>query len=81
MKKIMSLFLSAAMVLGLSGCGSMNNTTKMGLGGAGGGAAIGAIIGGLIGHGKGAAIGAAVGAAGRHLLRRCYRLWRSVCFR
>ena len=39
MKKIMSLFLSAAMVLGLSGCGSMNNTTKMGLGGAGGGAA------------------------------------------
>lgn len=63
MKKIMSLFLSAAMVLGLSGCGSMNNTTKMGLGGAGGGAAIGAIIGGLIGHGKGAAIGAAVGAA------------------
>ena len=35
MKKIMSLFLSAAMVLGLSGCGSMNNTTKMGLGGAG----------------------------------------------
>lgn len=63
MKKIMSLFLSAAMVLGLSGCGSMNNTTKMGLGGAGGGAAVGAIIGGLIGHGKGAAIGAAVGAA------------------
>ena len=51
MKKIMSLFLSAAMVLGLSGCGSMNNTTKMGLGGAGGGAAVGAIIGGLIGHG------------------------------
>ena len=39
MKKIMSLFLSAAMVLGLSGCGSMNNTTKYGLGGAGGGAA------------------------------------------
>lgn len=63
MKKIMSLFLSAALVLGLSGCGSMNNTTKMGLGGAGGGAALGAIIGGLIGHGKGAAIGAAVGAA------------------
>lgn len=63
MKKIMSLFLSAAMVLGLSGCGSMNNTTKYGLGGAGGGAAVGAIIGGLIGNGKGAAIGAAVGAA------------------
>ena len=68
MKKIMSLFLSAAMVLGLSGCGSMNNTTKMGLGGAGGGAAVGAIIGGLIGHGKGAAIGAAVGAAAGGLI-------------
>ena len=27
------------------------------------------------------AAGAVVGAAGRHLLRRCYRLWRSVCFR
>ena len=62
MKKVMSLFLSAAMVLGLSGCGSMNNATKYGLGGAGGGAAVGAIIGGLIGNGKGAAIGAAVGA-------------------
>lgn len=62
MKKILSLFLSAALVLGLSGCGSMNNASKGGLMGAGGGAALGAGIGALIGHGKGAAIGAAVGA-------------------
>lgn len=62
MKKILSLFLSAALVLGLSGCGSMNNASKGGLIGAGGAAAIGAGIGALIGHGKGAAIGAAIGA-------------------
>ena len=63
MKKFMCLFLSAAMVLGISSCGSMNNATKLGLGGGGGGAALGAIVGGLIGNGKGAAIGAAIGAA------------------
>ncbi len=62
MKKVMSLFLSVALVLGLSGCGSMNNATKGGLIGAGGAAAVGAGIGALIGHGKGAAIGAAIGA-------------------
>ncbi len=62
MKKILSLFLCAALVLGLSGCGSMNNASKGGLIGAGGAAAIGAGIGALIGHGKGAAIGAAIGA-------------------
>ena len=50
------------MMLGLSGCGSLNNAAKGGLFGAGGGAAIGAGIGALIGKGKGAAIGAAVGA-------------------
>ena len=63
MKKIkfMALLLSVTMVL--SGCGSMNNTTKGGLLGAGGGAALGAIIGGIAGKGKGAAIGAAVGTA------------------
>ena len=62
MKKVMSLFLSVALVLGLSGCGSLNNSGKGGLIGSGGGAALGAGIGALIGHGKGAAIGAAIGA-------------------
>ena len=58
--KIMSLALCFALIL--SGCASMNNTTKGGLIGGGGGAAAGAIIGGLIGKGKGAAIGAGIGA-------------------
>ncbi len=49
-------------MLGISGCGSMNNATKGGLLGTGGGAAIGAGIGALIGKGKGAAIGGAIGA-------------------
>ncbi len=62
MKKLLSIALSASMVLGVSSCGSMNNTTKGTLIGSGGGAALGAGIGALIGHGKGAAIGAAVGA-------------------
>ena len=59
--KFMALLLCVTMVL--SGCGSMNNTTKGGLLGAGGGAALGAIIGGIAGKGKGAAIGAAIGTA------------------
>ena len=58
--KIISLALCFALIL--SGCASMNNTTKGGLIGGGGGAAAGAIIGGLIGKGKGAAIGAGIGA-------------------
>ena len=58
--KIMSLALCFALIL--SGCASMNNTTKGGLIGGGGGAAAGAIIGGLIGKGKGSAIGAGIGA-------------------
>ena len=49
-------------MLGVSGCGSMNNAAKGGLIGTGGGAAIGAGIGALIGKGKGAAIGGAIGA-------------------
>lgn len=60
-KKFVATLLCITMVL--SGCGSMNNTTKGGLLGGGGGAALGALIGGLAGKGKGAAIGAAVGAA------------------
>ena len=59
--KIMSLALCFALIL--SGCASMNNTTKGGLLGGGGGAAIGAVVGGIIGKGKGAAIGAGIGAA------------------
>ena len=59
--KITALVLCAT--LDLSGCGSMNNTTKGGLIGGGGGAAAGAIIGGLIGKGKGAA---PVGGVGQH---------------
>ena len=62
MKKTLCLLLSAMLMLGISGCGSMNNATKGGLIGGGGGAAIGAGIGALIGKGKGAAIGGAIGA-------------------
>ena len=57
--------LCAAFVL--SGCQSMNNTTKGGLIGGGGGAALGALVGNLVSgrgdKGKGTAIGAAIGAA------------------
>ena len=62
MKKTLCLLLSALLMLGVSGCGSMNNATKGGLIGGSGGAAIGAGIGALIGKGKGAAIGGAIGA-------------------
>lgn len=61
---IIAILLSASLVF--SGCGttgSMSNTAKGGLIGAGSGTALGALLGGVIGHGKGAAIGAAVGAA------------------
>lgn len=58
--RVLSLFLSAALLLG--SC-SMNNTAKGGLIGAGSGAALGAGIGAIFGKGKGAAIGAAVGTA------------------
>ena len=59
--KITALVLCASLIL--SGCASMNNTTKGGLIGGGGGAALGALIGGIAGKGKGAAIGAAIGTA------------------
>lgn len=42
-KKFVATLLCITMVL--SGCGSMNNTTKGGLLGGGGGAALGALIG------------------------------------
>ncbi len=62
MKKTLCVLLSAMLMLGFSGCGSLNNAAKGGLIGTGGGAAIGAGIGALIGKGKGAAIGGAIGA-------------------
>ena len=62
MKKTLCVLLSAMLMLGISGCGSLNNAAKGGLIGAGGGGALGAGIGALIGKGKGAAIGGAIGA-------------------
>lgn len=61
--KLMSLFLSVLLLL--SGCGTMNNTTKGGLIGGSAGAGTGAALGAIFAKnkGKGAGIGAAVGAA------------------
>lgn len=62
MKKYIAFALCALMLI--PGCGTMSNTAKDSLIGAGGGAALGAVIGGLIGKdAKGAAIGAAIGTA------------------
>ncbi len=60
MKKLLCVVLSAALILGISGCG-LNNTSKGAIFGAGGGAAVGAGLGAIFGKGKGAAIGAAIG--------------------
>jgi len=63
--KFTALLLCATLVL--SGCGSMNNTTKGSLIGGGGGAALGTLIGGAVSgksdKTKGRIIGAIVGAA------------------
>ena len=59
--KTTALVLSATLLL--SSCGTLNNTAKGSMIGAGSGAAVGSLIGGLVGKGKGAAIGAAVGTA------------------
>lgn len=59
--KFTIFFLVAALLF--SSCGTMNNTGKGSLIGAGSGAALGAALGGIFGKGKGAAIGAAVGTA------------------
>ena len=63
--KIMSLVLCLAMIL--SGCASMNNTTKGALIGSGGGAALGTLIGSMVSgksdKTKGRLIGAAIGTA------------------
>ena len=63
MKKILSLVLSALLLLGTTACGSLNNTQKGAIIGSGSGAALGAGIGALIGKGKGAAIGGVIGTA------------------
>lgn len=63
MKKILSVFICAMLLIATTGCGSMNNTQKGAAIGAGGGAALGAGIGALIGKGKGAAIGGVIGTA------------------
>lgn len=62
MKKFLCIFLSVALLFGVSGCGSLTNTGKGAMIGTGGGAAVGAGLGAIFGKGKGAAIGAAVGA-------------------
>ena len=61
MKKFLCIFLSAALLWGVSGC-NMSNTGKGAMIGTGGGAAVGAGLGAIFGKGKGAAIGAAIGA-------------------
>ncbi len=63
MKKFTVALLAATLLVGASGCSTMNNTGKGALIGTGGGGAVGAGIGALIGGGKGAGIGAAIGAA------------------
>ena len=63
--KFMALLLCVSLVL--SGCASMNNTTKGGLIGGGGGTALGTLIGGAVSSKKdktkGRIIGAVIGAA------------------
>ena len=62
MKKYIAIFFCGLTIL--SGCSSMNQTTKGGLIGSGAGAAVGAALGTLIGKdAKGAAIGTAIGTA------------------
>ncbi len=63
MKKILCIFMSVALLVGSTGCSSLNNTTKGAMIGTGAGAGLGAGIGALIGGGKGAAIGALIGTA------------------
>lgn len=65
MKSVLVKSLCAALcvLMMLTGCGTMNNTAKGGLIGAGGGAVLGAIVGKIAGNtAVGAAVGTAVGA-------------------
>jgi len=67
MKKTKFMVLLLCVSLVLSGCASMNNTTKGGLIGGGGGTALGTLLGGAVSSkkdkGKGRIIGAVIGAA------------------
>lgn len=66
MKKILSITVSAALLLGSTACTAIQNASNQQKGaviGTAGGAAVGAGIGALIGGGKGALIGGALGTA------------------
>ena len=67
MKKTLCVLLSAMLLLGISGCGSMNNATKGGLIGGGGGAAIGGAIGAVAGGVAGTLIGKKMDKQAREL--------------
>ncbi len=62
-RNLLCVVLGIALLVGTTGCESLNNTTKGAMIGGGGGAAVGAGIGALAGGGKGAAIGAMAGTA------------------
>ena len=62
MKKLLSVSLCLALLVGATGC-NMNNTQKGAVIGSTSGAAVGAGIGALIGGGKGAVIGGVLGTA------------------
>jgi len=65
MKKFLSILLSGALIVSISGCSSLNQAQKGGLIGAGGGAALGAALGYIIsgGDAQAIAIGATAGNA------------------
>lgn len=64
MKRMKLCAIVMSILIVLSGCSSMSNTTKGSLIGAGSGVAVGGLIGGLIGNNAGGvAIGAAIGGA------------------
>ena len=67
MKKTLCVLLSAMLMLGISGCGSMNNAAKGGLIGGGGGAAIGGAIGAVAGGVAGTLIGKKMDKQAREL--------------
>lgn len=63
-KSLLGLLAFCMLAMGMTGCSSMNNTTKGTLIGSGAGAAVGAGVGALIGkNAKGTIIGAAIGTA------------------
>ena len=71
MNLLKSVCVALCALMILSGCGSLNNTAKGGLIGAGGGAALGLLIGHFAGNkAVGAAVGTAVGAGAGALIGR-----------